>query len=118
MLTLNHKNLDTWKQSMNLVTEVYKLTKNYPKEELFGLASQMRRASVSISSNISEGSSRDSAVERRRFYEISRSSLVELDTQMEISLRLKYINQKESENISKLTNHLFALLTKLKKSTK
>lgn len=118
MLNLNHKNLETWKQSMNLVTEVYRLTKNYPKDELFGLTSQMRRASVSIPSNIAEGSSRNSAIERRRFFEISRSSLVELDTQIEISLRLEYINSNDSENISKLTNHLFALLTKLKKNTK
>ena len=102
MLNLNQKNLDTWKQSMNLISEVYKLTKNYPKEELFGLTSQMRRASISIPSNLSEGSSRDSAIERKRFYETSRSSLVELDTQIEISLNLNYINQKESENISKL----------------
>ena len=118
MLNLNHKNLETWKQSMNLVSEVYKLTMDFPKEELFGLSSQMRRSSISIPSNISEGSSRESANERRRFYEIARSSLVELDTQMEISLLLKYINQNESEKFSKLINHLFALLTKLKKNTK
>lgn len=118
MLNLNHKNLETWKQSMNLVSEVYKLTKDFPKEELFSLTSQMRRSSVSIPSNISEGSSRESANDRRRFYEIARSSLVELDTQMEISFRLKYMNQNESEKFSKLINNLFALLTKLKKNTK
>lgn len=78
----------------------------------------MRMSAISVSSNISEGASRDSAVERKRFYEISRSSLVELDTQIEISIKLQCINSEESENISKLINHLFALLTKLKNSTK
>ena len=117
MLNLNHKNLDAWKVSIKLTTEIYKLTKNYPKEELFVLVSQMRRAAISISSNLAEGSSRVSAIERKRFYEISISSLVELDTQLEISKELEYLNTDNSEIISKLTNHLFALLSNLKKKT-
>jgi len=116
MLKLNHKNLDVWKVSMKLVKEVYTITKTFPKEELFGLVSQMRRAAVSITSNFSEGTARKSKIERKRFYEISRASLVELDTQFEISLELNYIKSNEIINIDKLLNHTFALLSNLIKS--
>ena len=91
MLELQHKKLDVWKLSKTLIKEIYKLTASYPREEIFGLTNQMRRASVSITSNIAEGASRKSPTERKRFFEISRSSLVELDTQLEISLDLEYL---------------------------
>jgi len=76
MLNLSHKKLDIWKFSLDLLLNIYKLTKNFPKEETFGLISQLRRASVSITSNIAEGLSRTSSLEKIRFLEISRSSLV------------------------------------------
>jgi four helix bundle protein len=113
MLNLGHKNPNVWKLSMNLISEIYKLTKSYPKDELYNLTSQMRRASVSISSNIAEGASRKSSLERKRFYEISRSSLIELDTQLEISLRLNYISESFINELGDLVNHIFAMLTKL-----
>ncbi len=118
MLALNHKNLNVWKYSINLVAEMYNLTKLFPKEELYGLTSQLRRASVSVPSNIAEGSSRTSPAERRRFYEISRSSLVEIDTQIEIALFLKYLNKEQICNLEKETNNVFALLTALISKTK
>ncbi|OGU30438.1 MAG: hypothetical protein A2057_04680 [Ignavibacteria bacterium GWA2_35_9] len=113
MLNLGHKNLNVWKLSLNLISEIYRLTKAYPKEELYGLTSQMRRAVVSVSSNIAEGASRRSYFERKRFYEISRSSLIELDTQLEISLKLNYISDGFINELSNLINHIFAMLTKL-----
>lgn len=116
MLQLNHKKLEVWKVSLNLVKEVYIITKLYPKEELFGLVSQMRRAAVSITSNISEGAARKSIIERKRFYEIARASLVELDTHIEISIDLTYIGNKKISKINKLLNHTFALLSNLIKS--
>lgn len=116
MLQLNHKKLEVWKVSLNLVKEVYIITKLYPKEELFGLVSQMRRAAVSITSNISEGAARKSIIERKRFYEIARASLVELDTHIEISIDLTYIWNKKISKINKLLNHTFALLSNLIKS--
>lgn len=82
MLNLNHKDLKVWEKSIELVTDIYALTDDFPSEEKFGLISQLRRASVSIPSNIAEGASRKSENERKRFYEIARSSLVEVDTQM------------------------------------
>jgi four helix bundle protein len=113
MLQLNHKNLEIWKVSLSLVKEVYALTKFYPKEELFGLVSQIRRAAVSIISNVSEGAARRSKIERKRFYEIARASLVELDTQIEISLELNYLKNDEICNLDKLLNHTFAMLSNL-----
>lgn len=80
MLKLNHKKLTVWEKSIDFVKEVYRLTDNFPSEEKFGLISQVRRAAVSVSSNLSEGASRKSEKERRRYYEIARSTLVEIDT--------------------------------------
>ena len=75
---------------MDLVTEVYELTGRYPKEEMYGITNQLRRAAVSVSSNIAEGAARSSLNERRRFCEIAKSSLVEIDTQLQIPKKLGY----------------------------
>jgi len=112
MLELKHKNLDVWIQSKTLVKEIYKLTALFPRDELFGITNQMRRASVSIISNIAEGASRRSQIERKRFFEISRSSLVELDTQLEISKDLKYI-ANISKDLESLIVGLFGKLSRL-----
>ncbi len=104
--------------SISFVTMIYELTKDFPKSEIYGITSQLRRAAVSIPSNIAEGASRDSAKDRKRFYEIARSSLVEIDTQLEISMRLNYLNsQTDSEKIEETINSLFAMLTSLKEKT-
>jgi four helix bundle protein len=117
MLNLGHKSLDVWKLSLNLISNIYKLTELYPKSELYALISQMRRSSVSVACNIAEGASRKSSLERKRFYEISRSSLIELDTQLEISLKLGYINDNSINDLSNLVNHIFAMLSKLIEKT-
>jgi len=118
MLELSHKKLDIWNFSLDLVTKIYSLTTQFPKEELFGLTSQLRRASVSVSSNIAEGLSRTSKLEKIRFLEISRSSLLEIDTQLEIALKLKLCDNNELVEIEKLLNSLFAMITSLKKKIK
>jgi len=117
MLNLVHKKLDVWKLSVEFVEDIYLLTEKFPKTELFGLTNQLRRASVSIASNIAEGASRSSNKERKRFYEISRSSLVEIDTQLEISKRLGYFDNEIVEDFSKKVNHIFAMLTNLAQRT-
>lgn len=99
MLNLNHKRLDVWKVSKNFVIKIYMFTENFPKFEIYGLSNQIRRTAVSIPSNIAEGAARKSASERKRFYEISRSSLVVLDTQLEISLDLTYGSPNEIDEI-------------------
>ncbi len=113
MLKLNHKKLEVWKMSISFITDIYKLTESYPKSEIYGLINQSRRTAVSIASNIAEGASRKSIIERKRFYEIARSSTVELDTQLEISLVLGYSLGEELKIISDKINHLFAMLSKL-----
>ena len=118
MLNLNHKKLKAWEKSINLIKEAYKLTSIFPKEEMYGLTNQIRRASVSIASNIAEGASRKSLIERRRFYQIARSSLVEINTQMEICLELNYLKTNDTEKINIEANNVFALLTAMINNTK
>ncbi len=86
-----HKKLLLWQEAMALVVQVYESTKVFPREEEFGLKSQLRRASVSVVSNIAEGLARKSKNDKLHFLNISQASLSELDTQIEISLRLQYI---------------------------
>lgn len=79
MLNLSHKNLDVYQIGLNLVKKVYELTKFLPKEEQFAVISQLRRASISVCSNIAEGAARRLKTEKRRFDEISGSSVVEIE---------------------------------------
>lgn len=118
MLKLNHKNLKAWEKSMNLIKEVYALTRKLPKEEIYVLTSQLRRASVSVASNIAEGASRKSMVERKRFYQISRSSSVEIDTQIEICKLLNYFDENDLKDVDAELNNVFALLTAMINNTK
>ena len=113
MLKLNHKNLDVWQLAVKFVSLIYKITSEYPSYELFGLTNQTRRASVSISANIAEGSSRKSLVERKRFYEIARSSLVEVDNHFEVAKELNYLSDDSLNQINNYMNELFAKLSKL-----
>jgi four helix bundle protein len=117
MIKLNHKNLSVWKKSLLLVKEIYILTKKLPKEEIYCLTSQLRRAAISITSNIAEGAARKSAHERKRFFEVSRPSLVEIDTQIEICLSIEYFTFAEIEELSKISNEVFALFTAMIKNS-
>jgi four helix bundle protein len=92
-----HRDLKVWNNSVSLVTTVYKLTSNFPKEELFGITSQLRRAAVSIPSNIAEGAARSSRKEFRKFLSIALGSASELETQLIISRNLNYLNAEETE---------------------
>lgn len=100
----NFKKLNIWILSMELATNVYEITKSFPKDELYGLISQMRRCSVSIPSNIAEATSRNSNKEIVRFLDFSIGSIFELETQLLISKQLNYIKEFESNIIeSKIT---------------
>jgi len=113
MLTLKHKDLDVWQNGIELVSEFYELTISFPREEQFSLTSQIRRSAISIPSNISEGMARSFNLETIRFLDIARSSLVELDTQIQIAINFKYLNSSEIEKLSEMANHIFAMLSKL-----
>ncbi len=92
----NHKDLDCWKESINLVKVVYQLTKSFPAEETYGLTNQMRRAAISVPSNIAEGAGRKNPKEFIQFLYIAQGSLAELETQLIIAEELGYTkHQKE-----------------------
>jgi four helix bundle protein len=85
----SHKRLLVWQMSVDLATDIYELTRDFPSEERFGISQQMRRAAVSIASNISEGAGRQSSAEKVHFFSIAQGSLNELDTQLEMVKKLK-----------------------------
>jgi four helix bundle protein len=99
-----HRDLNVWNNSINLVTQIYKITKDFPKNEIFGITSQIRRAAVSIPSNIAEGAARNSKKEFNNFLSIALGSASELETQIIISKNLNYLSIANSESlISQLT---------------
>ena len=89
----NFRELEVWKKSIELTTTFYRISKNFPKEELFGLTSQSRRCMVSIPSNIAEGAGRNSKKEFKHFLAISHGSSYELLTQLQISFKLKFCKE-------------------------
>jgi len=91
---MNHKDLDVWKRSMDLVEDVYKVTSSFPASKIYGLTNQLRRASVSIPSNIAEGASRKGDKELLYFINVAIGSIAEIETQLLIAFRLKYINEE------------------------
>lgn len=112
-----HYKLDAWKNSMDLVDEIYKISRRFPSEEKFGLTSQMRRAAISVPSNLAEGAARKGNAEFANFINIAKGSLSELETQLIISKRQNYIGDiseivdliaKVSSQLSGLHNHVLS----------
>ncbi len=95
----SHKDLDVWRLAVDLATDVYEVTKTFPKEERYGMVTQMRRCAVSIASNIAEGAARHGSKEFLQFIHISLGSASELDTQLEIAMR---VNLTGLESLQKL----------------
>jgi len=116
VLNKPHKKLDVWKKAIDLVQEIYDLTKIFPKNEDYSLTNQMRRAAVSVPSNISEGAARQTKKEFIQFLHMAQGSLSELDTQMEIAIRLGYLKEDRFSEVSLLTNDIDKMLTGLIKS--
>jgi four helix bundle protein len=117
MTVKSHKDLTLWKESMNLVEDIYSISKNFPKEEMYGLTSQMRRCAVSVPSNIAEGAGRKGEKEFARFLYIALGSLSELETQFEISIRLNYVpSEIQTEPIFDKIIYIRRMLSKLIKS--
>lgn len=114
----DYEQLSVWKKSMNLVEDVYRLTKKFPKDEVYGLVNQMRRSAVSIPSNIAEGSRRGTNKDFRQFLIIALGSGSELDTQLKITRRLAYISGNEVAKtlgeLSEIMRMLNGLITALK----
>jgi len=106
-----HEDLHVWQDAMHLVEAIYQFSANFPDTERFGLTSQIRRAAISIPSNIAEGAGRRSRMEYQRFLSIARGSLSELDTQYQVAIRLGFTQSCQST--SDLINRVFARLTAL-----
>jgi four helix bundle protein len=100
------RELRVWQAAMNLVEKIYFLTRTFPKEETYGLTSQVRRAAVSIPSNIAEGHTREHIKEYLHHLSIAQASLAELETQLEIAVRLKYILPNQLKELLNDVNSL------------
>jgi len=102
MKTRSFKDLIVWQKSYKLVLEIYKITKNFPRTEIYGLSQQMRKTAVSIPSNIAEGYGRKHKAEYKQFLSIAYGSLLELETQYSLAVDLKYVGKCEFiENLLK-----------------
>ena len=107
------KELRIWQEGISLVKEVYRITKTFPSEELYGLSVQMRRAAVSVPSNVAEGFRRKFKKEFRQFLNIALGSLAELETQVVIAKELDYMNQIEEDKFSKQIDYISRMITTL-----
>lgn len=114
----SYKELIVWQKSLQLVKEVYLLAKRLPKDETFGLTSQIKRAVISIPSNIAEGFGRKSFKEHNQFYLISYGSALELETQMIISIELGFFTKIEAERANSLLNEVIRMLNKMTLSSR
>ena len=108
------KQLEVYKESKTLVKMVYKLLRKFPKEEQYALCDQLRRAVISVPSNIAEGLGRYSVKEQVHFIEIAYGSLREVDCQMDVACDLEYINEGEVKAVEEIIEHLAALLSGLR----
>ncbi|RAM60476.1 hypothetical protein DS66_07470 [Mesotoga sp. SC_3PWM13N19] len=118
-MILSYRDLRVWQESMNLVTDVYKATESFLKNEMFGLSAQLRRAVVSVPSNIAEGSARKGKKELLNFLHIAKGSLAEATTQLEIAKRLGFLSDEsfgklieKGETIAKMINSLIRSLNR------
>jgi four helix bundle protein len=113
-----HKDLKVWQSAIEIVTKVYVITKNFPKEEIYGLTNQIRRAAISIPSNIAEGCGRNSAKELIQFLYYSMGSLSELETQFVIAQNLGYISINDKQSFDQIFQQQFKMLAAFIESIK
>lgn len=112
-LELAHTKLDVFVVSRSFVKACYKETKSFPSDEKFGIISQIRRAALSVHLNIAEGCSRKSAVERKRYYEIARGSVIEIDAALDIAVELGYVSKPALEHLGTLMIRIFQMISKM-----
>lgn len=112
-LKLNHQKLEVFTASRQFVLECYRLTKIFPPDEKFGMITQIRRAALSVHLNIAEGSSRRSDTERKRYYEIARGSVIEIDAALDVANDLQYLQNADTKLLGEKMIACFKLLTGL-----
>jgi four helix bundle protein len=108
-----HKRLEVWRQSMDLTINIYRTTEKFPSQELYGLTNQLRRAAVSIPSNIAEGAARQTKKEFTNFLHIAQGSLSELDTQLDLARRLEYLKDNARNTFDTQMAQIDKMLTGL-----
>ena len=111
-----HERLDLWKRSIDFVVAIYRLTDNFPKEEKFGLTSQLRRAAVSVAANVAEGAAKTSTKDFRRYLSNSQGSASEIETELQIALRLNYVDEADFKILSKDLDDVGRMITGLSRS--
>jgi four helix bundle protein len=112
----SHRELEVWQLGMDLAEECYRVTKSFPKEELFGMTSQIRRAAVSIPANIAEGQGREHTKEFLHHLSVARGSLVELETHLMLSQRVGLLDQAKATHILAQTERISRMLSGLRKA--
>jgi four helix bundle protein len=112
-LQLNHQKLEVFKAAKEFTFECYRITKVFPPDERFNMIQQVRRAALSVVLNIAEGASRRSEVERKRYFEISRGSIIEIDAAFDVANKLGYFGENNLTSLGELTNKTFSMLTKM-----
>lgn len=109
----SYRELIVWQKAISVCTQIYELSKDFPKEEKYGLSNQMKRSAISISSNIAEGYGRNSTKDYRRFLLLARGSLFELQTQIEIALNIGMLNENLTLGIEKISTEIEKMLNSL-----
>ena len=110
-LTLNHQKLQIYSGSREFVLECYRLTRSLPSEEKFGMISQLKRAALSVHLNVAEGCSRKSEIERKRYFEVARGSVIEIDAALDIADDLGYLKSIDIKKLGQSMINCFKLLT-------
>lgn len=116
MTHTSYRDLDVWQKAMNLVTECYKITKTFPKHEIYGLSAQLQRAAVSIPANIAEGRERQHRKEFAQHISIAYGSLAELETHIQIAERLNYLDTDQAKRLLDQTAEIGRMLNGLRNS--
>jgi four helix bundle protein len=111
-----HQRLDLWTRSVDFVVEIYRLTEKFPKEEKFGLTSQLRRAAVSVAANVAEGAGKTSRKDFMRYLSNSQGSTSEIETELLIALRLNYLDEADFKILSKDLDDVGRMITGLSRS--
>ncbi len=112
-IDLKHKSLEVYQTVRELTKEVYRISLELPADEKFNMVQQIRRAALSVKLNLSEGSSRKSVIERKRFYEIARGSVVEIDAVLETAVDLNYFQVEQLQLMGSYLNKCFAMLSNM-----
>jgi len=115
-MSSSYRDLRVWQRSMELVVAIYNSTQSFPKQEIYGLVSQMRRAAVSVPSNIAEGKGRLTDRDRAHFFSQARGSLLELETQILIAERLQYLSKEDGDSLVRLAGEVGRMLSSLVES--